>query len=244
MIRFTIQKYRTVESTNTLLREFAKKGAPEGLCLIADHQTAGRGRMGRSFHSPEATGLYLSVLLRPKSFLSPAALTCLAGVALWETVSSYGIDSALKWVNDLYVGNRKAAGILTEGSFRTDPLDNFAVIGFGVNLFEPIGGFPQELQTIAVSLFQTDYDASLRDAFAARLLEHLAKRYEKLPTIDFFDVYREHLNCLNRPVICTIEGAERRGISVDIDNDFRLLVRLEDGNIRALESGEIRFIYD
>lgn len=242
MIRFTIQKYDTVESTNTLLREFAKEGAPEGLCLIADHQTAGRGRMGRRFHSPEATGLYLSVLLRPKTLLSPAALTCLAGVALWETVSSYAVDCSLKWVNDLYVGNKKAAGILTEGYFTADPSVNFAVVGFGVNLFEPAGGFPEELQSIATSIFQTACDTTVRDAFAARLLEHLTKRYEKLPTIDFFDVYREHLNCLNRPVLCTIDGNEQFGISMDIDDTFRLLVRLDDGSVHALESGEIRFV--
>ena len=142
----TVHLYKTVPSTNLVAKDYAERGEKEGV-FIAEKQTAGRGRQGRSFFSPENSGLYVSFLLRPS--ISPEdvyILTTTAAVAVSETIELFsGREARIKWVNDVLVANKKVCGILVEGSM-TGQENDYAVIGIGINLFPPEGGFPDGLE--------------------------------------------------------------------------------------------------
>lgn len=171
-MNFVIEKYDTVSSTNDLLKEKARAGAPAGTVIVAARQTAGRGRMGRSFLSEEG-GLYMSVLLRPEGAAADAlTLTARAAVAVALTVEKYtGKATQIKWVNDIYQNGKKVCGILAEGQANAGGLD-FVVLGIGINLRAPKGGFPKELSEIAGALFtEEDFD---RDAILSDVLENLS----------------------------------------------------------------------
>ena len=137
------------QSTNTALRALAEAGAPEGTVYIAQSQTGGRGRMGRSFFSPAGTGLYLSLLLRPTTWepARAAQLTAAAAAAMCEAIREVtGKEPGIKWVNDLLLDGKKVCGILTEASFSMESgVLEYAVLGLGVNVYPPEGGFPKEL---------------------------------------------------------------------------------------------------
>lgn len=147
-----VEVYDEVVSTNTLLKARAASGAPAGSVIIANKQTGGKGRLGRSFYSPEDTGLYISALLRPVD-MDPAkalSITTIAAVAACEAIEEIDAKPQIKWVNDIILRNRKVAGILTESSIdvargRID----YAVLGIGFNVYPPKGGFPEEIKNIA-----------------------------------------------------------------------------------------------
>ena len=172
-----LQVVRTITSTNTVLKTLAAEGAPSGLALIAGEQTAGRGRMGRSFYSPAGTGLYLSLMLRPAMRAEEAVrLTACAAVAAAETIEELsGRETRIKWVNDILVDGRKVCGILTEASVDCENgMMNYVIIGLGVNLRDPEGGFPEELQSIAGAAFEAEQIPELRCRLAAGILDRLA----------------------------------------------------------------------
>lgn len=153
---FRIQVFQEISSTNTVLKELARCGqAGEKTVLVSDYQTGGKGRLGRSFFSPKGSGLYLSMLLSPKEHvLDSMMLTAQAAVAVYRAVKLVlGIELDIKWVNDLYHQGKKVCGILAEGQVnaKTGMLD-FVVIGIGINLYEPTGGFPEELKARAGSI--------------------------------------------------------------------------------------------
>ena len=140
-----------VPSTNALLREQAFSGAPEGTVLLAASQSQGRGRMGRPFFSPADTGVYLSLLLRPKTGEAAGRVTTMAALAACQAVSALsGQDAGIKWVNDVFLNGKKVSGILTEATFSLeDGTPDYVVLGAGFNLYAPQGGFPEELADVA-----------------------------------------------------------------------------------------------
>lgn len=144
------------ESTNTLLREKANNGFPEGTVVLANTQTKGRGRRGRSFYSPADTGLYLSVLLRPDGMIPDQAvkITTMAAVAVCEAVEKIsGKETWIKWVNDIYQEGRKISGILTEASISMENGSvEYVILGIGVNVYPPKGGFPEDIRETAGSV--------------------------------------------------------------------------------------------
>ena len=240
---FRVQVYDTVTSTNDLLREAAEASAPEFTAILAKSQTAGRGRQGRPFFSPQQTGLYLSLLLRPA--LEAEALlrlTPMAAVAAAQAVEQCsGTHTEIKWVNDLLLHGRKICGILAETSFSAAGRPDYAVIGIGINLLEPSDGFPDALREIAGAVFPPDTDAE--DAFircAAALLNALAAEYAGLPCRHYLAGYRERLCVLNRPVTVLENGSERDAVVLYADDDLRLLVRYADGTEQWRATGEIR----
>ena len=150
----SVRYYREISSTNTVLKTMAAEGAREGLVLIAEEQTGGKGRMGRRFYSPPGSGLYMSILLRPGTEASRSTgITACAAVAVALAIEELsGRPANIKWVNDIYMDKRKVCGILTEASVDCESgLLNYAVVGIGINTLVPAGDFPQELQTIAGS---------------------------------------------------------------------------------------------
>ena len=150
--RDLLQIHESLDSTNTHAKELARQGAAAGTVIIAQTQSAGRGRLGRSFHSPADTGLYFSLILRPDCKPEQLMhLTCAAAVAACDAVErSCGLRPGIKWINDLTLEGKKLGGILTELSFSTDGRVSSAVIGIGINVKKK--SFPRELQPIACSL--------------------------------------------------------------------------------------------
>ena len=236
---FELHTVDSIKSTNTTVKELAKNGAPEGYVLVALEQTNGRGRMNRVFFSPKGTGLYCSILLRPSIILPPAALTCLSAVAVSETIDAFGVENRIKWVNDIYVCGKKAVGILTEGAFAPDGSYQYAVVGIGVNLFEPQDGFPESIASVATSVFSSEQDETIRKSFLQKLLKRIKYYYEQLPDMPFLDAYREKQMIYGRSILFTEPDGIKRGIAIGIDDMFRLLVKTNDGSVHAVERGEV-----
>lgn len=240
-LQYQVHAVESVKSTNTTLKTLAKDGAPEGYVLVAASQTNGRGRLNRVFFSPKGTGLYVSVLLRPQMMLPAYALTCMAAVALSETVESFDVRCGIKWVNDLYIDGKKAAGILTESAMNQDGSFQYAVIGIGVNLFSPTEGFPPGIRDQATSVFEDQQDDALKKQFLRRLLQRLKKYYEQLPEITFYEGYRDRLIGIGSRVMITEPDGVQYGYSEGIDRNFRLCVRCDDGTKTAVDRGDVIF---
>lgn len=237
-----IHWFDTIDSTNTEAKRLAALGAPHGTVLIADHQSGGRGRMGRSFHSPGGTGLYLSVLLRPSC---PAEalmhLTCATAVAACNAVERVaGLRPGIKWTNDLVAGSKKLGGILTELSLDKDGNVSYAVIGIGINCTQTSGDFPEEIAGIATSLALCTGRSVDRAALAAALVESLAHMSEQLhDRTALLDRYRDDCITLGQE-ISLVRGEEiRHGRALDIDDQGALLVQFPDGHTEAVNSGEV-----
>ena len=233
--------FKTIDSTNDRAKTMAAQGAPHGTVLIAEQQTGGRGRMGRSFHSPGNAGIYLSVILRPNC---PAAdlmhLTCAAGVAACtalETVT--GFRPGIKWVNDLIADGKKLGGILTELS--VDPatgLASWAVVGIGINCHTSV--FPAPLQDIAIALETVTGKPADRAALTAALIQELERMCRQLSDKDaILNLYRQDCVTLGKEVAILGTQATQYGTALDIDSDGALVVRFTDGTISTVSSGEV-----
>lgn len=229
-------------STNTDLKELARQGAPHGTALIAGSQTAGRGRMGRGFESPEGQGVYLSLLLRPQC---PAAslmhLTCAAAVAMCEAVEhAAGFRPGIKWTNDLVFGKQKLGGILTELSLAPGGMVEFAIIGIGINCCQQPEDFPPAIKDIAASLTMVSGKPVSPVSLAAEMLCSLYQMDQQLSQPDLIlNEYR--CNCITLgKEISLVRGQDiLHGKALDIDEEGALLVEFPDGTIRKVNSGEV-----
>ena len=238
-----LQVYKTITSTNTVLKALAAEGAPAGLALIAGEQTAGRGRMGRSFYSPADSGLYLSLLLRPNvSAVEATRLTACAAVAVAETIEELsGRPAQIKWVNDIFVDGRKVCGILTEASVDCENgMMHYVIIGLGVNTRVPAGDFPEELKGIAGAAFDADSIPELRCRLAAGILDRLAEYTQNPGAPRVFEGYRSRSLVLGKQINILAPGRDPVPAEVlDLEEDYALLVRLPDGSTTRLNSGEV-----
>lgn len=233
--------YESTDSTNLRCKALAEDGAPEGTLVIAEHQTAGRGRLGRSFFSPADTGLYMSLLLRPTVPPEEAlSITTCAAVCVSEAVEALsGRSAGIKWVNDIYIDNRKVCGILTEAAFSQDGHTlRYAVLGIGVNVASPEGDFPPELAEIAASVFGSPCE-DMRPRLAAEIVNRFMTWYPRLSEKAFYPEYRDRLFLRGKPVQILWGSTSGSGICLDVDRDFRLLVHREDGTVTAISSGEV-----
>ena len=228
--------YETIDSTNTAAKRLAKEGAPHGTVLIADQQTAGRGRMGRQFDSQKGSGIYLSVILRPACPPDQLMhLTCAAGVAMCDAVERItGIRPGIKWINDLVYENRKLGGILTELSVDTATgLTEYAVIGIGINCNRT--QFPPELEEIATSLPGVD-----RAVLAGAMIDSLYEMDHCLFDKDAVMVrYRRDCITLQKAVNVHRSEGILQGTAVDLDANGGLIVRLNDGQSITVSAGEV-----
>ncbi|MBR4622706.1 MAG: biotin--[Ruminococcus sp.] len=233
--------FKSVDSTNTRLREAAVSGACEGTAIIAGAQTAGKGRLGRSFYSPEDTGLYMSLLLRTDLPAEQATLiTTAAAAAVAEAVeAASGKKCGIKWVNDVYIGDRKICGILTEASVS---LENggleYAIVGIGINACEPKGGFPEELREVAAAVFDSA-EGDLRNRLAGDVLRRLMRYYRELESRSFLESYRSRLMWKGEKIRVISGESSYSCVLEDVDDSCRLLVRTENGEKKTVLSGEI-----
>lgn len=240
--------YKEAGSTNQLAKQAAVSGeAGHGSFVIAQQQTAGRGRRGRSFYSPEGAGLYLSVILEPKeeTLQESLLLTTAAATAVYKAVEKVcGISLDIKWVNDLFYQGKKVCGILTEAitDFESGNIE-FAVVGIGLNLYRAEEGFPQELQGIAGALYPDEESASgtNRNYLAAEIVNCLMEETEDLK---LSREYVEH-NLVPGKEIQIIDGNRSRRVkALEISQDGRLRVQEEDGSTSMLSFGEISIVME
>lgn len=229
-------------STNTFLRKKAESGAKDGTVVIANRQTGGKGRRGRSFYSPSDTGVYLSILLRPdgKTPNEAVNITTLAAVAACEAIESVsGKSASVKWVNDVFVGGKKVSGILTEASFGLESgLLDYAVLGIGFNAYEPEGGFPEEIKDVAGAIFDSRQNDG-KNRIASAFLNRFTAYYSEDGFGNYVDEYRKRSFVVGKPVYVISPNGQRKAEAVSIDDGCRLLVRYEDGGTELLSSGEI-----
>ena len=237
----SVQWHEQCPSTNALATEAAAAGAAEGLLVLADQQSAGRGRHGRTWSAPAGSSLLLSLLVRP---VVPAAslplLPLLTGLVLAETAARHLPDTevALKWPNDLLVGGRKAAGILVEGA------GGAAVVGVGVNVDWRGVDRPEELG-FATSLAEAAGHDVDRWRLLAGFLGVFSRRYEQwqeLPAA-FLDGYRQRCATLGRQVrVAGLDGVAVEGAAVDIDRTGALVVRTEAGQTMSFNAGDVEHL--
>lgn len=236
---YRIRTLSESSSTNDDVKAAARAGEPEGLVIIADRQTAGRGRLRRSFFSPDGSGLYMSILLRPD--LSPAdsvLITAAAAVAVAEAVEQVsGRFARIKWVNDIFLDGKKVCGILTEGAVGAGGKLQYAVLGIGVNVAPPPGGFPEGLRDIACAVFEDLAPEGARARLAAEILSRFHS-FRALEERAFLPAYRERSMVLGKPVQVFLGEEEFPAQAVSIDDDCRLIVKTSRG-LLPLCAGEV-----
>ena len=235
--------FPSIGSTNDHLKALAKQGAPHGTAVLAGHQTNGHGRRGRSFHSPEGMGIYLSLLLRPHCRpVELMHLTCAAAVAMCDAVeTAAGIRPGIKWTNDLVVGKRKLGGILTELSLTAEGKVDYAVIGIGINCRQQEEDFPQDIRQIACSLDMATGTRNDPSVLAAAMLEKLCAMAQSLLTDRerLLDRYRADCITLGQEISLVRGDSVRYGKALSVDDEGALVVAFSDGTVEAVNSGEV-----
>ena len=231
----SVYLYSEIDSTNSQAKRHAMDGGTAPAVFLAESQSGGRGRMGRSFYSPAYTGIYLSLLFQILPNASDTVLlTTAASVAVLRAIRSVtGIEAGIKWVNDLYVEGRKVCGILAESFFCGE--ERYGILGVGINL--DTAEFPEALRETAGSL--NPQKKGLRNALAAEVIQELYGLVKEGAVCDFIEEYRAHSMVLGQAVVYTQNQETKCGVAEAIDERGRLLVRHEDGTAALLASGEI-----
>lgn len=257
-VTLKIQVKKKVDSTNNVLKQYIADGEKGDMVLMAEEQSAGRGRRGRSFYSPEGTGIYMSFLLHPDATPEEGTmLTTLAAVAAARAIEEVSKKEVqIKWVNDIWMQGRKVSGILTEGaaSLEEGKLE-YVIVGIGINIYEPEGGFPEEIKDVAGAVFTSHIQReNLRNQLAVQLAIHFMEYYRTFPARDYLAEYRKRCFVIGKRVrIVTPQGdsavqqkkpdVEKEGREyaqvLDIDDACHLKVQYDDGTIEFLSSGEI-----
>ena len=236
----TVHFARETDSTNLWIKRLAKEGAPEGTLALAEFQSAGRGRLGRSWEVPEGTSVMMSILLRPEFEPQYAPmLTLVMGMAVAKAVGNLGFDVSIKWPNDVVVSRKKICGILTEMGVREGKID-YAVIGVGINV--NIREFPEEMADKATSLYLEGGREFDRSQVPGLVMEAFERYYEIfVATCDLSGLREEYEGILanyNQPVrVLAKEPYE--GIARGITDDGELLVEKTDGSVTAVSAGEV-----
>lgn len=234
-LRNKIHYFDSIDSTNSRLKELALNGAPEGTLVIADAQTAGRGRLGRSFVSEKGRGVYMSVLLRPDCRADEApGLTANAAAAVCRALDRFGVNAQIKWVNDVFLGGRKICGILCESAVGSDGRLSYAVIGVGLNVLGD--GFPPEIRDIAGSVQSQSGLVLPREKLCSEIYRELKDMYSawKKDPACYIEDYRRRSLLTGKSVRIGNETAAVLGIS----DDFGLTVSTH-GGVKILRCGEV-----
>lgn len=238
--------YDSVGSTNTVLKDLAANGSKSGTVVIADHQASGKGRRGRSFESPSGVGIYLSYLLKPQSGLNRISdLTSWTAVAVSDAIrNAYGLETSIKWVNDLLMNKKKICGILTEVTVEGESgFIDTCIIGIGINVNE--SSFPDELKDIATSIsIENGGKIFERAKLAAEIIKSMDRLKDNWPDDSYYlERYRE-LNITTGSKITAFpitkdNSQGKSGTALEINEDFSLKVQFDDGSIEDLKSGEV-----
>ncbi|MCR5785450.1 MAG: biotin--[acetyl-CoA-carboxylase] ligase [Eubacterium sp.] len=234
-----IHVYKEIDSTNEEAKRLITKGAPHGTLIVANRQTAGKGRRGRAFFSPADTGIYLSVVLKPDLELTESVLiTTAASVAVSKAIENvYGIRCGIKWVNDVYYNEHKICGILTEATadFETGDMQSL-IVGIGVNITTK--EFPDEVDKVAGALLSQE-NPGLRCRLCAEIYSELMKMAESLPNNAFMEEYKKRSIVIGKYIRYTKKDGWLTGKAVGIDDNGGLIVDSDTEGRIVLSSGEI-----
>ncbi|MGF0032381.1 biotin--[acetyl-CoA-carboxylase] ligase [Bariatricus sp. SGI.154] len=234
--------YDETDSTNNRAKDAGEKGEEHGTLFVADRQVAGKGRRGRSWESPAGTSIYMTILLHPDMLPSKAPrLTLLMALAVAEGIQKVtGLESQIKWPNDIVIHGRKVCGILTEMSAEIDYI-NYVVIGVGINVNQET--FPQEIQERAVSLKAELGTNIKRSELIAATMESFEKYYEIFRKTEDLSGVRELYNSLlvniDKEVKVLEPGHEYEAYALGINETGELIVRLQDGQEQEVYAGEV-----
>jgi len=241
----TILRFDSLDSTNLEAVRQARAGAQEGLCVVAREQTAGRGRLDRSWQSPKDAGLYFSLVLRPQLKMNAWPLiTLMAALAVSDTLRHlYGLSPDIKWPNDVCMGDQKLSGILAE-TLETEA-GSACVLGIGINLRK--GGLPPELEELATSIEDAVRLAPDAEVLLQALLRHLVIRYERLQEADgASSVLRDWMAASSYAFgknVCVDAGAELfAGVTHGLEDDGALRVKVANGEIKVVRAGDVRSV--
>lgn len=238
-----IKVFKTVDSTNTVASLAAENGAEEWTVIIAEEQISGKGRMNRQFYSPLGTGLYMSIVLRPKlSAESSVFITAAAAVAAAEAIEAVSDQRAeIKWVNDIYCNGKKVCGILTQGAVnaQSGKLD-YAILGIGINVFAPQNGFPDSIESIAGSVLEySKRSCETMSRIIAEILDRFAEYYKSIENKTFLAEYRTRSFVTGKKINVIKQDDIRPAEAIAIDDNCGLRVRYADGTTETLISGEV-----
>lgn len=246
--KFNFKIYKTVESTNIIARDMAVNGAESGTVVLAEEQTNGYGRNGKSFFSPYGTGIYMSIILnlkKEKKLFNSSFITTAAAMAVSKSIEEVSNENTqIKWVNDVFINEKKVCGILTEGAFSfEDGRLDYAVIGIGVNVNFPKNGFPKELDNIAASInLKNDTintQSDMRNILIAKILENLYDYY--FNDVVFYEEYKKRSFLIGKKVSININDKEHIVRVLDIDETFALIIEFQNGKIDRVISGSVNY---
>ena len=234
----------TVDSTNTECKRQAMAGAPDGLVVISEEQTGGRGRLGRTFQSPKGRGLYVSALLRPQ--LPPAEVTdftAWVAVAVCDGIeAACGLRPQIKWTNDIILNGKKVCGILTEMGLESESNAlQYLIPGIGINANHAPEDFSEDVRPMATSLAQELGHPVRRSELAVQVIRALDRMYAAFPQgkQEYLDKYRADCLTPGNQVQLITPVSRREAKAVAIDDEFRLVVEYPDGSREALSAGEV-----
>jgi len=237
-----INIYKALTSTNTEAKMAILQNAKHGTVILSEEQTKGRGRLGRDFFSPPQSGIYMSIILKPHLNIANSVLiTTAAAVAVCLSIDKFSKERPqIKWVNDIYIENKKVCGILTEAvtDFESGTVDS-VVIGIGLNVKTKENSFPEELQGIAGSIFNTDEGYNTRNQLSAEIINKVLTICGSLEDRTFLEIYKERSMILGQDIIYSKNNQWFEGFAQDIDENGGLMVLLKNGQRVILQSGEV-----
>ncbi|MBQ8767452.1 MAG: biotin--[Clostridia bacterium] len=235
--KLNIELFDELDSTNNYLKKLGSQGEMNTTLVIAESQTGGRGRMGRSFYSPNGTGIYFSLLLHPEfSAEKSLFLTVMAAVSVAETVMKYNSnDVKIKWVNDIYIDGKKVCGILTEGSINAEKKLDYAVVGIGINIMAPEEGFPEDIKTSATAIFPGKTQDNIKEKLVAEIVNKFFDMYNGKDT-DYAKRYKEYSYLTGKEINIISGDSVRPATVLRITDECHLLVKNENGEIEEISS--------
>lgn len=244
-----IEFVEETSSTNDVLLKKGHEGWCEDTVLVAFRQSGGKGRNGRSFFSPARSGLYMSILLHPIVQMEDAfKITTLMAVAASEAIEECtGVNVDIKWVNDLYISGKKISGILTECSPAIrNGVPDYIVTGIGINLYEPDGGFPQDIKDRAGAVFSESVNSiaddeliTIKKKIAQKIVWYFEKHYSTFPKVDYYEEYRKRSFLIGKKVRI-LDGDDV--LVKSVNSDFGLVVEHGNGTLEVMRAGEVSLV--
>ena len=232
----------TASSSNDVAKELALRGAPEGTVVVVKKQSAGRGRLGRSFISNEENGLYMSLILRPRiPAQQSVGITAIGAVCALEAIeSTSGVECSIKWVNDIYINDKKVCGILSEASINFEAQStDYVIVGIGINITPPNNGFNDEIKDIATSIYPENAPNGFKSRLCAEIIDRFFKYYKTIEDKDYIKPYRERSNLIGKAVSVYRGNDIIDGVVLDIDDEANLILEADSGVLK-FNSGEAR----